>query len=96
MQGGTMYALERGLNLKWLGVLFAALAALASFGIGCGTQINAIAEVIENNIPVGIPPIAIGVVGGLLTGVVIIGVLLALWQRIKQIRGGEEDAASKY
>ena len=73
MQGGAMYALERGLNLKWLGVLFAALAALASFGIGCGTQINAIAEVIENNIPVGIPPIAIGVVGGLLTGVVIIG-----------------------
>ena len=71
--GGAMYALERGLNLKWLGVLFAALAALASFGIGCGTQINAIAEVIENNIPVGIPPIAIGVVGGLLTGVVIIG-----------------------
>ena len=50
MQGGAMYALERGLNLKWLGVLFAALAALASFGIGCGTQINAIAEVIENNI----------------------------------------------
>ena len=49
------------------------LAALASFGIGCGTQINAIAEVIENNIPVGIPPIAIGVVGGLHTGVVIIG-----------------------
>ena len=96
MQGGAMYALERGLNLKWLGVLFAALAALASFGIGCGTQINAIAEVIENNIPVGIPPIAIGAVGGLLTGVVIIGVLLALWQRIKQIRGGEEDAASKY
>lgn len=29
-------------------------------------------------------------------GVVIIGVLLALWQRIKQIQGGEEDAASKY
>lgn len=27
---------------------------------------------------------------------VIVGVLLALWQRIKQIKGGEEDAASKY
>ena len=51
MQGGAMYALERGLNMKWLGILFAALATLASFGIGCGTQINAIAEVIENNIP---------------------------------------------
>ena len=27
---------------------------------------------------------------------VIVGVLLALWQRLKQIQGGEEDAASKY
>ena len=78
MQGGAMYALERGLNMKWLGVLFAALAALASFGIGCGTQINAIAEVIENNIPIGIPPIAIGIVGGILTGIVIIGGISAI------------------
>lgn len=73
MQGGAMYALERGLGLKCLGVLFAALAALASFGIGCGTQINAIAEVIQNNVPVSIPSIAIGIVGGLLTAIVIIG-----------------------
>ena len=73
MQGGAMYALERGLGLKWLGVLFAALAALASFGIGCGTQINAIAKVIENNIPLPIPPIVVGIVGGLLTAIVIIG-----------------------
>ena len=73
MQGGAMYALERDLGLKWLGVLFAALAALASFGIGCGTQINAIAEVIENNIPLPIPPIVVGIVGGLLTAIVIIG-----------------------
>ena len=73
MQGGAMYALERGLGLKWLGILFAALAALASFGIGCGTQINAIAEVIENNIPLPIPPIVVGIVGGLLTAIVIIG-----------------------
>lgn len=28
--------------------------------------------------------------------VVILGVLAALWQRIKQIKGGEEDAASQY
>ena len=73
MQGGAMYALERGLNLKWLGVAFALLATIASFGIGCGTQINAIAEVIENNVPFHIPPIAIGIVGGILTAVVIIG-----------------------
>ena len=78
MQGGAMYALERGLNMKWLGVLFAALATLASFGIGCGTQINAIAEVIENNVPWGIPPIAVGVVGGILTAIVIIGGISAI------------------
>lgn len=73
MQGGAMYALERGLNMKWLGVLFAVLATIASFGIGCGTQINAIAEVIENNVPFRIPPIVIGIVGGILTAIVIIG-----------------------
>lgn len=73
MQGGAMYALERGLGLKWLGVLFAAFAVVASFGIGCGTQINAISEVIQNNVPVKIPALAIGVVGGLFTGIVIIG-----------------------
>ena len=28
--------------------------------------------------------------------IVIIGVLAALYQRIKQIRGGEEDAAAQY
>ncbi|WP_186565050.1 alanine/glycine:cation symporter family protein [Lawsonibacter celer] len=73
MQGGAMYALERGLNLKWLGVLFAVFAVIASFGIGCGTQINAIAEVIETNIPIPIPRIVIGLVGGALTAIVIIG-----------------------
>ncbi len=74
MQGGAMYALERGLNMKWLGMLFAFFAAVASLGIGCGTQINAIAEVMETNITfVSIPRIAVGVVGGVLTAVVILG-----------------------
>ncbi len=73
MQGGAMYALERGLRMKWLGILFAVLAVVASFGIGCGTQINAIAEVIENNVPVPVPTLAIGIVGGILTAIVIIG-----------------------
>lgn len=42
MLGGPMYALERGLNAKWLGVLFALFAAMASFGIGSSVQANAI------------------------------------------------------
>ncbi len=74
MQGGAMYALERGLHMKWLGLVFAAFAAIASFGIGCGTQINAIAEIIENNLAfLHIPRIAIGLVFGAITAVVIIG-----------------------
>ncbi|MFQ6840324.1 MAG: alanine/glycine:cation symporter family protein [Agathobaculum sp.] len=73
MQGGAMYALERGLNMKWLGVLFALLAMLASFGIGCGTQINAISEIIQGNSPIYIPPLAIGIVCAAITAVVIIG-----------------------
>ncbi len=73
MQGGAMYALERALGLKWLGVLFALFALFASFGIGSGTQINAIAEIIENNVPLPIPRIAIGLIFGAITAVVIIG-----------------------
>lgn len=71
MQGGAMYALERGLNMKWLGMLFAILAGLASFGIGCATQVNSIAEVAKTNF--NIPPIAVGVVIAILTAVVIFG-----------------------
>ena len=50
MQGGAMYALERGLNMRWLGLAFAFLAGFASFGIGCATQVNAIAEVCSKNL----------------------------------------------
>ena len=43
MSGGPMYVLERGLNAKWLGVLFAAFTAVAAFGIGNTVQANSIA-----------------------------------------------------
>lgn len=71
MQGGAMYALERGLNMKWLGVIFAVFAGFASFGIGCATQVNAIAEVCHENL--GIEPWVIGVIVAGLTAVVIFG-----------------------
>lgn len=71
MQGGAMYALERGLNMKWLGMLFAILAALASFGIGCATQVNAIATVCRENF--GVPEWIVGVVVAILTAIVIFG-----------------------
>lgn len=46
--------------------------------------------------PAEAPPLGLMLFLLAIPGVVIIGVLPALWQRIKQIRGGEEDAASKY
>ena len=54
MQGGAMYAIERGVseklgkNFKWLAVLFAVFALLASFGIGCGVQTNAISSIMDS------------------------------------------------
>lgn len=42
MLGGPMYALERGLKLKWLGILFCIFTALAAFGIGNTVQANSI------------------------------------------------------
>lgn len=71
MQGGAMYALERGLNMKWLGIIFAVFAGLASFGIGCATQVNAIAEVCSENLDIA--PWIIGIVVAGLTAVVIFG-----------------------
>ncbi|MCC2254407.1 sodium:alanine symporter family protein [Ruminococcus sp. CLA-AA-H200] len=71
MQGGAMYALERGLNMKWLGMIFAVFAGFASFGIGCATQVNAIAEVCSSNL--GIQPWIVGVAVAVLTAFVIFG-----------------------
>lgn len=46
--------------------------------------------------PQDAPPLGLMIALIAIPGVVIVGVLLALWQRIKQIQGGEEDAASQY
>ena len=71
MQGGAMYALERGLNMKWLGVIFAVFAGFAAFGIGCATQVNAIATVCNENLH--IPKWIVGLVIAVLTAIVIFG-----------------------
>lgn len=44
MLGGPMYALEKGLGLKWLAILFCIFTAIATFGIGNTVQANAISE----------------------------------------------------
>ena len=69
--GGPMYALERGLGHKWLGVLFAIFTGIACFGIGNMTQANSIAESMNGTF--GIPKIATGIVLMVITGLVILG-----------------------
>ena len=71
MYGGPMYALERGLGMRWLAVLFAVFTALASFGIGCTVQANSIALLANETF--GIPTWAVGVFICTLTAVVILG-----------------------
>lgn len=71
MLGGAMYALERGLHMRWLGILFALFAAIASFGIGSMVQTNAIANVWRENMDVD--GRLVGVVCALLTVLVIFG-----------------------
>lgn len=76
MLGGPMYALERGLNMKWLGILFAIFTALASFGIGCTVQANSIALLAHDTF--GFPTWMIGLLISVLTALVILGGVKAI------------------
>lgn len=71
MLGGPMYAIERGMKMKWLGVVFAAFTAIASFGIGNMTQANSIAGLMEGNL--NMAPWITGVILSIITGIVVIG-----------------------
>ncbi|MFZ4450401.1 alanine/glycine:cation symporter family protein [Salibacterium aidingense] len=71
MAGGPMYYIEKGLGWKWLAVLFAIFAAVASFGIGNTVQSNSVADVLQSNW--GVPNAATGLILMILAGIVIIG-----------------------
>ena len=74
--GGPMYALERGLGMRWLALLFAVFTALASFGIGCTVQANSIALLANETF--GIPTWLAGIVICGLTACVILGGVKAI------------------
>lgn len=76
MLGGPMYALERGLGMKWLGVLFAAFTVVASFGIGNMVQANSISTLAASSF--GVDTRLTGVVLMVLTAVVILGGLKSI------------------
>ncbi len=76
MLGGAMYALERGFPIKSVGkvlaVLFAAFAAIASFGIGASVQSNSVTGIVTGYVDV-IPGWAMGLVLVVLVAIVILG-----------------------
>lgn len=76
MLGGPMYALERGLGMKWAGMLFAAFTALAAFGIGCTVQANAISTITFESF--NISPYLTGGLVCFLTALVILGGVRAI------------------
>jgi len=69
--GGPMYYLRDGLNLKWLGMIFAFCAMVASFGIGNMVQSNSVAQPLHDYI--GLNKLALGTVMAALVALVIIG-----------------------
>lgn len=48
--GGPMYALERGLGQKWLGVIFAIFTCIAAFGIGNMFQANSVVDLLREHV----------------------------------------------
>jgi len=71
MAGGPMYVLERGMNMKWLGIVFAALASVAAFGIGNMVQANSISELARETFHM--PTVITGLVLAACTALVILG-----------------------
>ena len=73
LSGGPMYALEKGLGMRWLAILFCIFAAIAAFGIGNTVQANSITMMLQNTWH--IPPVYSGaVIAGLVALVIIFGV----------------------
>ncbi|WP_027964064.1 alanine/glycine:cation symporter family protein [Halalkalibacillus halophilus] len=70
MAGGPMYYIEKGLNMKWLAVLFAIFGAVAAFGIGNMVQSNSVSDVMDSTFSV-----PLWVTGIILTGLAALVIL---------------------
>ena len=71
ISGGPMVYMEKGLNMKWLGVIFAFSLLVSTFGSGNMPQIDNISSTIESSF--GINPLMTSCVMSLLVALVIIG-----------------------
>jgi len=69
--GGPMYALEHGVKSKTLAIIYCFFTVLASYGVGCSTQSNAITETAKSLF--GLNETMVGMVVAIVIGFVIIG-----------------------
>lgn len=69
--GGPMYALEYGLNKKWLAIIFSIFTLIASYGVGCSTQARAVTETLHTLW--GFPEYVVGIILAIVVGLVIVG-----------------------
>lgn len=69
--GGPMYYISKGMDQKWLAVLFAVFGGFASLGIGASVQANALAGGV--NATFGVSTQIIGVVVAVLGALIFIG-----------------------
>ncbi|WP_136799801.1 MULTISPECIES: alanine/glycine:cation symporter family protein [Desulfosediminicola] len=71
MAGGPMYYISKGLNMPWLGAVFAVFASVAAFGIGNMVQSNSVADAVQATF--NVPPMYTGIALMILTAAVVIG-----------------------
>ena len=71
ISGGPMYYIEKGLNMKWVAILFAFLMMITAIGSGNMPQINNIALVM--NTEFSVPKLFTGLFLGALLWIIIIG-----------------------
>ncbi len=71
MSGGPMYYISKGLNMPWLGAVFAIFASVAAFGIGNMVQSNSVADAVEATFHIS--PMITGIILMVGTALVILG-----------------------
>ena len=71
ISGGPMIYMEKGLNMKWLGTIFAFCLLISTFGSGNMPQIDNISSTIESSF--GIDPLITSILMSALIALVIIG-----------------------
>lgn len=98
MLGGPMFALEKGLNARWAGMIFAVFTAIAAFGIGNMVQANAVSgmttKLVEGYVApemrIYVPWVVGGVLATLTAAVILGGIksIAGICQRLVPLMAG--------